>query len=190
MKRTRERQWLSRIGCALKQKDWGVSGLDQKVLNSSQGTPKRTDRECRMRHATGSSSIQFFHQFFHQFFLQFFFLAMMALGLPGVAMGMQENHPLQDKASMSEQYRQVGDAYESMMMQHFYGQLKGSQDIWTDKDSPFAPSNGEKIFQSMYDQLIMENVAKRRPLGVSDLVVQQLEGKGGVRTRPRVNYSE
>jgi len=149
-----------------------------------------------MRHATGSSSIQFFNDQF--FIIQFFSIALFLLAgmnpswaqANQMTVSTQAERPFEEQPSMAEQYRQVGDAYESMMVNHFYGQLKSSQGMWVDPDSPFAPSNGEKIFQSMHDQLVMENVAKRRPFGVSDLVVQQLEGKGGVRTQPRVNYNK
>lgn len=174
----------NRIGCALKQKDWGVFGLDQKVLNSSQGKPKRTNRECRMRYTYGSSSIQLLSKVFLAVVIIF-----STASNANSDVGQSAEPLVQKQKSMKEQYRQVGDAYEAMMVKHLYGQLTSSQSMWIDKDSPFAPSNGEKIFKSMYDQLVMDNVAKRRPLGVSDLVVQQLEGKGGVRTQPRVNYN-
>lgn len=165
MGRALNEKWLIRIGCAWKQKDWGVSGLESKGLNSSQGRPKRTDRECRKRHATGNSSIQLFS-------LTLAFLASFSIH------------------AENPQHRQVGDAFEGMMLNFLYQQMQSNREAWVDKDGPFAPSNGEKIFRSMQEHQMMQALSKSRPLGVSDLVVRQLEGKGGVRTLPQVNYKE
>lgn len=193
-------QQLIRIGCALRQMDWGVSGLHQKGLNSSQGRPKRTDRVCRKRHATGNFSIQ----------LKFSPLNLsLAVSLLGLTLSLFSNSlsaqiseqiseqineqgrnesALIEAPSENPEYRQVGDAFENMMMQNLYQQMRRSRDVFSDQQGMFAPSNGEKIFRSMQEQQMMEALSKRRPLGVSDLVVRQLEGKGGVRTRPTVNY--
>jgi hypothetical protein len=155
---------LLRTGCALWQKDRGVSGLDQKGLNSSQGLPKRTDRECRMRHATGNSSIHLFNR------------SIFVMGL--LSMGVFANEA---------QYRAVGDAYEALMLRHLYQTMQDANGInQQDPDNMFAPSNGERIFRAMQDELVVQGLAQRRPLGVSDMVVRQLQGKGGVRTNTRV----
>lgn len=168
--------WLCHTGCVLGQKDRGISGLEVKDLNSSQGQPKRTDRESRMRHATGNSSIQSFKSPFFRWGANLL-LTLVGLNMGGVLSA-------GEKTSENKVYRQIGDAYEGLMLRQMYQAMKASTGL--SSDNPFAPSNGEKIFQSMLDDRMLDEMSKNHPLGISDMVVRQLEGKGGVRSQGQV----
>jgi Rod binding domain-containing protein len=145
-----------------------VLGNVQLVLNSSQGQPKRPDCERRMRHATGNFSIQTFNRG----------LLIASLTSAGA---------LANEAA----YREVGDAYEALMLRNLYTQMQTANGIGeADPDSPFAPSNAERIFRSMRDEIVIQSLAKRRPLGVSDMVVRQLQGKSGVSGPGRVELKQ
>jgi Rod binding domain-containing protein len=77
------------------------------------------------------------------------------------------------------------------MLRNLYTQMQTANGIGeSDPDSPFAPSNAERIFRSMRDEIVIQSLAKRRPLGVSDMVVRQLQGKGGVRELGRVELKQ
>jgi len=161
--------WLSHTGCVFGQMGREVLGNVQLVLNSSQGQPKRPDCERRMRHATGNFSIQPFN------------LGVLLAGLTSIS----------SLANQEAAYRQLGDAYEAMMLRNLYSQMQTANSITAnDPDSMFAPSNAEKIFQSMKDEIVIQSLAKRRPLGISDMVVNRLQGKGGVRQAGRVELKQ
>ena len=161
--------WLSHTGCVFGQMGREVLGNVQLVLNSSQGQPKRPDCERRKRHATGNFSIQSFN------------LIVLLAGLMSAGLAANEE----------EAQRKLGDAYEAMMLQKMYSQMQAANSInGNDPNGPFAPSNAEKIFQSMRDEIVIQSLAKRRPLGVSDMVVRQLQRKGGVRSAGRVQLKQ
>jgi len=161
--------WLSHTGCVFGQMGREVLGYVQLVLNSSQGQPKRPDCERRMRHATGNFSIQTFN-------LGAFFAGLLFSG--GV---------LANEAA----YRRVGDAYEALMLRNLYTRMQAGSGIGeSGANNPFAPSNAEKIFTNMRDEVMIESLAKRRPLGISDMVVKRLQGKGGVRESGRVQLKQ
>ncbi len=76
-----------------------------------------------------------------------------------------------------QQIRAVGDAFESLMLQRLYDQMKSANQLLNSgDDSPFAPGRGEEIFQGMRDEMMLKATAQRRPLGISDMVVRQLGG--------------
>lgn len=86
-----------------------------------------------------------------------------------------------------QQIEGVGEAFEAMYLQRLLQQMRSSNDIIGDsKENPFRKSNAEKIFQSMLDQDLVKNMASQNPIGIKDLVVRQLTGKSGVRSRTLV----
>lgn len=132
-------------------------------LNSSQGRAKRTIRlpvrSRWKRRNTGNSSILFFS----------LFTLLECLTGSTLLVSAQK--------TMEMQYREVGDAFEAMMLQHFYRQLKeSSRTLQVGDENPFAPSNAELIFESMRDDIVIGKMAGSRPLGISDMVVKQLKG--------------
>ena len=175
-------------------------------LNSSQGTPQRTIRVGsqsinghgwffgltrnqelevrRKRHKTEGSSIQSFVQ--QSFSLKnlaataiasviFLFAVSVSAGEFGAANAQQKT---------VDPVEAVGDDFEGMMLQTVYNQmLQANQLVKMGDDNPFAPSNGEMIFRSMQEQAMMQQLAKRRPLGVGSLVARQLRGQTGVGSR-------
>ncbi|MEO5666536.1 MAG: rod-binding protein [Bdellovibrionota bacterium] len=146
-----------------------VLGYVQQVLNSSQGQPKRPDCERRKRHATGNFSIQPFNR------------SALLVGLLSTGVLAANNEA---------GYRQVGDAYEALMLRNLYTQMQQANSMGDDDpDNQFAPSNAEKIFRGMRDEVMIQSLAKRRPLGVSDMIVRRLQGKGGVREGARVELN-
>lgn len=136
-------------------------------LNSSQGRAKRKVRLPvqlrRKRQYAGSSSILFFSKVT--------FLWCLCLNGPWAKAEAPINPELE------KQYRAIGDSFEAMMLQNFYRQMKNSNRVvGLGDDSPFAPSNGEQIFEAMRDDLVIGKMADQHPLGISDLVVRQLKG--------------
>jgi Rod binding domain-containing protein len=88
-----------------------------------------------------------------------------------------------------ETQRRLGDAYETMMLQKLYDQMRSSSGIGEVEEGPFAISHAEKIYRGMLDENMIQELAKRRPLGISDMVVRQLQRKGGVRNSGRVELN-
>lgn|GEM_PF-1212876 len=189
------RTWLCHTGCVLGQKDRGVSGPDQMFLNSSQGLPKRTDRERRMRHATGNSSIHLFYQNNGASerpaegprvlsIINLLLLTGSLISGGGLFALDSSFNKAPVKQPENKVYRQIGDAYEGLLLKQMYAVMKPPTD--TSPGNIFAPSNGEKIFEGMRDDMMLDAMSKNHLLGISDMVVRQLEGKGGVRTQGRV----
>ncbi len=155
------------------------------VLNSSQGTPERTLRgklwkERRMREiATTENSSICFLKGLCRVLRQKLGGTLLAgtLVVTGSAWGNQQ-----------EAIRRVGDQFEGMMLQHLYSQLKsGNESLMnSNEDSLFRPSNGERIFRAMQDEIVLNQLAKRRPLGMGNLVERQLNKQVGVPASARV----
>jgi hypothetical protein len=149
---------LLHTGCVFGHSDRGVCGIYE--LDSSQGKPERKDRERRMRRAAGNSSIQL---------LTFLLLA-------GGFTASRAEAQVTAK-SQAAQIRAVGDAFEGLMLQRLYEQMRASNSLLAaGDDSPFAPGRGEEIFRGMRDEMMLKATAQRRPLGISDMVVRQLSG--------------
>ncbi len=185
--------WLYRCLRAAFQQDRGVLKDTQKsrmdfcestknVLNSSQGTPERTQRglfklrlrRMRIQERTENSSIHLF-----------FVFAVVLLTLVPVKV-------LATNAERREaQIQQVADDFEGMMLQFMYGQMqRANQEINAGDDNPFAPSNGEKIFRAMQDEIVMRQLAKRRPIGMGDMIARQLKGETGIARRNLVKLEK
>ncbi|MBP7844511.1 MAG: rod-binding protein [Proteobacteria bacterium] len=142
--------------------------LESRLLNSSQGTRKRKvfERFGLFRHMmcriAGNSSIQ----------------SLIIILTLGGNLRAQENP---QSLTRQQQYEKIGSAFESIFLQQLYSQMKMSGDSMNESASNlFRKSNAEKIFESMRDQAFLEQVARQNPIGIKDLVVRQLEGKGGV----------
>ena len=163
----------------------------KKRLNSSQGNPYEANEErssadqsqrglvavrfCqrRKRHETGNSSI--------------YFLTILAAGLLATSTFAQGTPSPEQAAKI----RQVGDDFEAMMLQRLQEDMEKSQGLLqVGDDNPFAPSNAEQIYRSMMTQAMMQNLARRRPLGVGNLVERQLRGEGGIGPRALVKSSD
>jgi Rod binding domain-containing protein len=89
----------------------------------------------------------------------------------------------QDKQvqTQHEKIQELGAQWESIFLQQMYQQMKATHEGWNQEpNSLFKKSNAEKIFESMRDQKIFEKMGRQNPIGISDLVVRQLEGKSGV----------
>jgi Rod binding domain-containing protein len=137
---------------------WMIHTSDLR-LNSSQGKRERPFRfavsKSRMLLETGNSSIQ---------------LIILSVTLCAAAFG------------ATDRVRAVGDNFEALFLQHLYEQMQKSGGLSeNDPDNPFSPSHAELVYRSMLNQELMKGVAARRPLGVSDLVVRQLQGQGRIR---------
>lgn len=144
------------------------------VLNSSQGTPEQTFREyfglvrrmwTKARYTENSS-------------IQPFKLLVLA------ACGAFATYVPKAQASRIEasEIRRIGDQFEELMLQQMYQQMRSSGEALADHgpDNPFKPSNAEKIFRSMQEQVMMRDLAKRRPLGMGQLVERQLKKQSGI----------
>lgn len=149
-----------------------ICGLFKNVLNSSQGTPERRDRDClrRMRdRLTKGSSIHLF------------LFTMTVILLTSLSIKVSAEKPDGAEAKIQE----VGDNFEALMLQRLYSQMRASNQVVNAGDNnPFAPSHAELIFRGMQEEMLMKNLANRRPLGMGDLVVRQLKGLSGIGARP------
>jgi hypothetical protein len=140
-----------------------------RLLNSSQGTRKtkvferfRLLARHMMCRAAGNSSIQSFL-------------------LSACALCFTCTSAAQSATSRDAQIQEVGSAFETIFLHQIYNQMKATQEMWNQSEgSHFKKSNGERIFESMRDQVLLEKMSRQNPIGIKDLVVRQLEGKSGV----------
>ncbi len=157
---------LIRTGCAFGKKGRGVSGTRDGYY-SSQGRPERTNRESRMLHNAGNSSIQLF-QFIASFLI--FWVIIMS---PHVR---AESRP-----------KTVGQGFETIMFGMMHQQMKSTNEQLSSASGDFfAPSHAEKIYRDMLDQQFVTQAAARSPLGVGKMVDRYLAGKGGIPPRTKV----
>lgn len=156
------RSGLSRMDIQRSSKNW---------LNSSQGKPyEACICQRRKRHESGNSSIQLFLLAL----VPLFFLGAGFLTMPARA----------ERASQDEQIRQTGDAFEAMMLTRMQESMEKSQGMLEPGESnPFAPSHAEMIYRGMLREHVMKDMAKRRPLGIGNLVERQLRGQIGIGRR-------
>jgi hypothetical protein len=159
---------LIRTGCAFGEKGRGVSGNSDGYI-SSQGRPERTNRESRMLHNTGNSSIQLF-QFIFRVTVGIVFL------ISYLSSSAEEPKPTT-----------VGAGFEQIMFGMLYQQMRSTNTILNAREGDyFAPSNAEKIYRDMLDQMMISQAATRNPIGVGKMVDRYLAGKGGIQQRSRV----
>lgn len=191
----------SRMGFRDSSNEFGLNGLI-----SSQGTPVKTIRVSskfaqffcqgwwkslatlnqgldvrRKRHKTEGSSIQSFD------FVTFLAPAIVRTSVILLAIfafqaGAGEVRSSAKKSA--DPVESVADDFEGMMLHFLYNQMVQGQKIVEQGDNnPFAPSNGELIYKSMQEQVMMQQLAKRRPLGFGSLVARQLRNQAGVGDR-------
>ncbi len=162
---------LYRTGCALGKWGRGVSGI-RFGYYSSQGKPERTNRDGRMLHNAGNSSIQLFRLTLS---LILYFAA-----AASQAQSLENNRP-----------DSVGQGFETIMLQTMYQQMRATNEAFSGGESDyFAPSHAERIYRDMLDQTIVQNAARRAPLGVGKLVDRYLARKGGIRRQPQVKLNQ
>jgi len=174
-----------------------------KGLNSSQGTPELTIRVdfkkqkqqgcCdnvfqnpelevrRKRHKTEGSSIQLFGQFLptNKILAKFSLMGVVLMTSPQI-FGAEHGAPSQ-QAAVQDPIDQAADQMEGMMLHSLYNQMLRAQKLVNaGDDNPFAPSHAEMIFRSMQEQDMINQLAKRRPLGVGSLVARHLRGQAGI----------
>lgn len=186
---------LDRIFDAHK-KDRGVLGSkdsrmeskkrSEKRLNSSQGKTKpglltaTGLSECMMHRITESSSIRFF---------VYAILVLATLIFSSTEINAQKA-PL-TREQIEAQHEAVGNGFEALMLNNLYTQMRNSNELVKMGDNnPFAPSNAEKIFRSMREQEMIESLAKTGPLGVKKMVIDRLQGRGGIGRGRVVEYNK
>ena len=76
---------------------------------------------------------------------------------------------------------EVANNFEAMMLDMLMRQMRqAGQFAEADGDSPFAPSNAEKIYRDMLDGELTKSLSKTRPVGYGDMVARQLRGETGI----------
>lgn len=148
-------------------------------LNSSKANQELEVR--RKRHKTEGSSIHSFSQIFGTIKFPTRLVCAAAIFVAAHFVTAGEVAARRPQAPIQDQIEAVGDEYEGYMLQMLYNQmLESNQIVKQGDDNPFAPSNGEMIFRSMQQQVMMQQMAKRRPLGFGSLVARQLREQTGI----------
>lgn len=125
-------------------------------------------QQRRKRHEPGNSSIQLF-------------VLVLAGLLPAVGQTAERD------LGADPRVEQVGNDFEALMLGHLYRQMSEAQGFMDEgRDNPFKPSPAEKIFRAMREDEMVKRIAVTRPLGVGDMVVRQLQGRGGVPRGARI----
>jgi len=154
----------------------GLSRMDthdssKKRLNSSQGNPYEAYIcQRRKRHESGNSSICFLS------------LVLLFAGFLTATVS-RAQEPVR-RLTQDQQIRQTGDAFEALMLQRLQENMERAQGLMEPgEDNPFAPSAAEKIYRGMMREHVTKDLAKRRPLGIGDMVERQLRGQSGIGRR-------
>ena len=194
------------LGCGNSRMGFRVTS--ENGLISSQGTPQRTSDsvalECRQgighgwsniltkqqlglelrrkRHKTESLSIQFFDRItdyakFLMASIAFCAPWAQAVSAPTSARNVQQLAQVKKMDPIEE----VGDNFEGLMLQRMYSQMVQSQRVLSQDDgNPFSPSNAEMIYRGMSEEVMLKELAKRRPLGMGKLVTRELRRQSGI----------
>ena len=78
-----------------------------------------------------------------------------------------------NSASATKQEQELKEAckgFEGMFLGLMYKQMRAT----VPKNELFGESNGQKIFQDMYDQKLMDNIADGGGIGLADMLYKQL----------------
>lgn len=89
----------------------------------------------------------------------------------------ERGNQLRRQAAQSADDRKLREAcqgFEAMFLSMMYKEMRK-----TVHDNPlFGTSNGEKIWQSMLDDEMMNNVSKSGGVGLADMMYEQLKAQG------------
>jgi hypothetical protein len=105
------------------------------------------------------------------------FAAFAALGMAGAWLPPAWSQPTEAS---------VRQGFESILLRQMFDEMRKSGDMMQGEgDNFFAPSKTERIYRHMLDAKMVEELAKREPLGFGDLVVRSTKGEAGVGPRTK-----